>query len=76
MLLELARRGVTRDDAYGWVQRAAMAARDGKGDFRTLLRKDPDIGARLNAEDLDRCFDLRHHLRHVDTLFKRTFGRA
>jgi adenylosuccinate lyase len=76
VLLELARKGVTRDDAYGWVQRAAMAARDGKGDFRQLLGKDPDIAARLKAEDLDRCFDLRHHLRHVDTLFKRTFGQA
>jgi adenylosuccinate lyase len=76
VLLELARRGVTRDDAYGWVQRAAMAARDGKGDFRTLLGKDPDIAGRLKAGDLDRCFDLRHHLRHVDTLFKRVFGQS
>ena len=76
VLLELARKGATRDEAYGWVQKAAMAAQDGKGDFKTLLKKDPDISARLGAEDLDRCFDLRHHLRHVDDLFKRAFGRA
>ena len=76
VLLELARKGVTRDDAYGWVQKAAMAAQDGKGDFKTLLKKDPNISARLGAEDLDRCFDLKHHLRHVDDLFKRAFGRA
>ncbi len=76
VLLELARKGATRDDAYGWVQKAAMAAQDGKGDFKTLLKKDPQISARLAAEDLDRCFDLKHHLRHVDDLFKRAFGRA
>jgi adenylosuccinate lyase len=76
VLLELARKGATRDDAYGWVQKAAMAAQDGKGDFKTLLKKDSNISARLGAEDLDRCFDLKHHLRHVDDLFKRAFGRA
>jgi adenylosuccinate lyase len=76
VLLELARKGATRDEAYGWVQKAAMAAQDGKGDFKTLLKQDSNISARLGAEDLDRCFDLRHHLRHVDDLFKRAFGRA
>jgi adenylosuccinate lyase len=76
VLLELARKGATRDDAYGWVQKAAMAAQDGKGDFKTLLKKDSNISARLGAEDLDRCCDLKHHLRHVDDLFKRAFGRA
>ena len=76
VLLELARKGATRDEAYGWVQKAAMTAQDGKGDFKTLLKKDSNISARLGAEDLDRCFDLRHHLRHVDDLFKRAFGRA
>jgi adenylosuccinate lyase len=76
VLLELARKGATRDDAYGWVQEAAMAAQEGKGDFKTLLRKDSRISARLGAEDLDRCFDLKHHLRHVDALFKRALGRA
>ena len=76
VLVELAKKGVTRDEAYGWVQKAAMDAQAGKGDFKALLLKDRNITSRLSAQEIDRCFDEKHHLRHVDALFKRTFGRA
>ena len=76
VLLELARKGVTRDDAYGWVQKAALAAQAGQGDFKTILTRDRNITSRLSPEEIDRCFDIRHHLRHVDDLFRRAFGRA
>ncbi len=76
ILLELAKKGVSRDEAYGWVQKAAMDAQAGQGDFKTLLLKDKNITTRLSAQEIDRCFDVQHHLRHVDDLFKRTFGRA
>jgi adenylosuccinate lyase len=76
ILLELAKKGVERDEAYGWVQKAAMDAQAGQGDFKALLLKDRNITSRLSAQEIDRCFDVRHHLRHVDDLFKRTFGRA
>ena len=76
ILLDLAKKGVTRDEAYGWVQKAAMEAQAGRGDFKALLLKDPNITSKLSAQEIDRCFDVKHHLRHVDDLFKRTFGRA
>jgi len=76
ILLELAKKGVSRDEAYGWVQKAAMDAQAGQGDFKALLLKDKNITSRLSAQEIDRCFDVQHHLRHVDDLFKRTFGRA
>jgi len=76
VLVELAKKGVTRDEAYGWVQKAAMDAQAGQGDFKALLLKDHNITTRLSAQEIDRCFDVQHHLRHVDALFKRTFGRA
>ena len=76
VLLELARKGVTRDDAYGWVQKAALAAQAEQGDFKTLLKKDRNVTSCLSPEEIDRCFDIRHHLRHVDDLFRRAFGRA
>jgi len=31
---------------------------------------------RLPAAEIDRCFDLDHQLRHVDTIFRRVFGAA
>jgi adenylosuccinate lyase len=76
VLLELAKKGVSREEAYGWVQAAAMQAQAGRGAFQDLLGKDRNVARHLSADDLARCFDLRHHLRHVDDLFRRTFGRA
>jgi adenylosuccinate lyase len=76
VLLELAKKGVSREEAYGWVQAAAMQAQAGGGSFQDLLRKDRNVARHLAVDDIARCFDLRHHLRHVDDLFRRTFGRA
>ncbi len=76
VLLELAKQGVSREEAYSWVQAAAMLALAGRGDFQALLKADPNLGRVLPGAEIDRCFDLARHLRHVDTLFKRVFGRA
>ena len=76
VLLELARRGVSRDEAYERVQAAAMQARDGGADFKATMKKDPRIARHLPAAEIDRCFDIKHHLRHVDALFTRAFGRT
>ena len=76
VLLALARKGVSREDAYAWVQAAAMPALAGKGEFRELLAANPEIASRLSRAEIDRCCDLDHHLRHVDTLFRRVFGRT
>jgi adenylosuccinate lyase len=74
VLLALTETGCSREDAYAWVQRCAMRVWDEDVDFRTTLAADPDIGQRLTAAELDRCFDLDHQLRHVPHLFERTFG--
>ena len=76
VLLELAKKGVTREEAYAWVQAAAMQALEGKGEFRALLGADPNIRKMLTPAELDRSFDLQHHLRHVGTLFDRAFGKS
>ena len=73
VLLELAARGVSREEAYGWVQRNAMRSFDERLDFRTLLAADPDIARVLTPQDLDRAFDLDTQLRHVDAIFERVF---
>jgi adenylosuccinate lyase len=74
VLLELARRGVTREDAYSWVQRNAMQARDERRDFKGLLAADPDISRILTPAEIDRAFDLAEQFRHVDHIFERVFS--
>jgi len=73
LLLELARRGVSREQAYDWVQRNAMRAVDEGKPFKELLVADADLGAVLSPEEIDRAFDLGVHLRHVDATFERVY---
>jgi len=74
ILLELARRGVAREQAYTWVQRNAMQSFHEQRDFRDLLLADSEITAVLPVETIDRTFSLDQQLQHVDTLFDRVFG--
>jgi len=76
VLLALPAKGVSREDAYAWVQRNAMPVWRGEGDFLALLKADKDVSRALSAAELDALFDLGYHLKHVDTIFKRVFGRA
>ena len=76
VLLALTEKGMSREQAYKIVQRNAMAAWDGKGGFRELLAADKDVAKRLKPKELDALFDLKHHLKHVGTIFKRVFGKA
>jgi adenylosuccinate lyase len=73
VLLELARRGVSREQAYQWVQRNAMRSFDEATDFKRLLLADPDVRSVLNEGAIERAFDLDEQLRHVDTIFDRVF---
>ena len=76
VLLALTQKGVSREDSYVYVQRNAMPVWRGEGDFLTLLKADADVKARLSDQELEELFDLGYHLKHVDTVFKRVFGRA
>ncbi len=76
VLLALTQKGVSREDAYAYVQRNAMPVWRGEGDFLTLLKNDPDVAAKLSAAELEESFDLGYHLKHVDVIFARVFGAA
>jgi adenylosuccinate lyase len=73
VLLELARRGVSREQAYEWVQRNAMRAFHEQTDFQALLLADADVTAVLSAPEIARAFDLDEQLKHVDHIFGRVF---
>jgi adenylosuccinate lyase len=76
VLLALTQKGMSREDAYAAVQRSAMAARNGKGGFLDLLKADNEIGAHLGNDEIDALFDPAAHTKHVDTIFKRVFGKG
>jgi adenylosuccinate lyase len=76
VLLALTQKGVSREDAYRLVQRNAMPVWERGGDFLENLSADPDVTAALSRAELAELFDLGYHLKHVDTIFRRVFGRA
>jgi adenylosuccinate lyase len=76
ILIALTQKGASREDAYKLVQRNAMPVWRGEGDFRTLLKKDPDVKKYLSDAEISEQFDLGYHFKHVDTIFRRVFGEA
>jgi adenylosuccinate lyase len=77
VLIALTQAGVAREDAYRLVQRNAMKVWSGESnDFLGLLKADSEVKAKLSDQELESNFDLAHHYRHVDTIFKRVFGEA
>jgi adenylosuccinate lyase len=77
LLLELARRGISREQAYEWVQRNAMRSFHEQRDFKTLLEADEDVTRVLPPDVIDEAFDLNAQLRNVDAIFDRVFaGRS
>jgi len=77
VLIALTQKGVAREDAYRLVQRNAMKVWGGESsDFLALLKADPDVRKALSDKELEANFDLGHHFKHVDTIFRRVFGAA
>jgi adenylosuccinate lyase len=73
ILLELARRGVSRERAYELMQRNAMRSFHEQRDFKGLLLADTDVTAVLPPAEIEKAFDLSVQLRNVDRVFERVF---
>ena len=76
VLLALTQKGAAREDAYRLVQRNAMKAWAGEGDFLNLLKTDKDVRKHLSEAELADNFDLDFHFAHIDAIFRRVFGRS
>jgi adenylosuccinate lyase len=75
LLLDLAAAGMLREEAYTLVQRHATEAWQNEGDFKAAVEADSKIRTYLTQEKLDQVFSLGRHLKHVDRVFERVFGR-
>jgi len=71
MLALIEKKGLSREEAYDLVQPRAMQAWEEQRSFRAILEEEPRITELLSPAELDDCFDYRHHLQHVDTIFAR-----
>jgi len=86
VLLELPKRGITREKAYKIVQRNAMkvweelqkgkAPINEKGEslFLENLLKDEDLTKVMKEDEIRNLFDYNYYTRNVDKIYKRVYG--
>ncbi len=70
VMLELIKKGATRLEAYDIIQGASLEAYKGEKEFKDLLLENKEVAQYMKPEDIEDCFSLEYHLRHVDTIFK------
>ena len=71
VLLALVDRGLSRDDAYRAVQRAARTVWDEEASFSDALERELEGLAQMNRQDLDALLDPAPFIRHLDGIFAR-----
>lgn len=76
ILLELVKKGVSRENAYSLVQRNAMLCWEKKKDFREMLKSDGEVTDVLSEKEIDSCFELKEDIKNIDRIFATVFGES
>jgi adenylosuccinate lyase len=74
LLVALAAKGLSREDAYRLVQGHAMQTWERGGSFRARVDADAEISKLLSRDELDGIFSLDEALRNVERIFARTLA--
>jgi adenylosuccinate lyase len=69
LLLSLIEKGISREEAYAWVQQYALRAWESGENFKDMVSR--DIRFTQILPELDTCFDLDYHMKYVDTIIDR-----
>ncbi len=76
ILLELMKKGLTRDAAYDIIQRCAMQVWQETSDFKDVLYRDRKVRKHLTQSEIDACFDVKYYIRHREFVYKRVGLKA
>ncbi|MCC6758290.1 MAG: adenylosuccinate lyase, partial [Candidatus Omnitrophica bacterium] len=71
VLLELMKKGITREEAYEIIQHCAMQVWQDTSDFKEVLYRERKVRKYLKPSEIDACFDIKYYTRHRDFIFKR-----
>lgn len=71
LLLKLIDKGLSRENAYDSVQPLAMKAWETQSNLKPLVSENEVIRKYLTQAEIDDAFDLSHHTKQVETIFKR-----
>lgn len=71
VLLELMKKGLTREAAYEIIQACAMQVWQDTTEFKDVLYRDRKVRKYLKPSEIDACFDIKYYTRHRDKIFHR-----
>lgn len=74
VLLRMVEKGMSREDAYRIVQKAAHSAWEHGRWFGDELMKSPEVKSSFTKRELSAVLDVKNYLRHVDTIYGRVLG--
>lgn len=73
LLLALVKKGLPRQKAYEMIQDCAMRVWQGEQNLKTQVLSHKEIKVYLTLAEIEKIFDLKYCLRHVDKIFARIF---
>ena len=71
LMLNLVDSGMSREKAYKIVQTLALKSVDENVDFQDLVRTNTDVTKVLSSSDINKLFDHKQYLVHLDEIFDR-----
>ena len=70
-LLELAKKGISREEGYSLVQRNAMECWKSKTPFKDLILADDEVSEYFTVEEIEDIFSYDRYTKNIDYIFER-----
>ena len=73
IMLELTKKGLSREKAYKHVQKHAQLSLKNNSSFEENLRKDSIITKKIPVNKLNKLFDFSYHTKRINIIFNRIY---
>lgn len=71
VLLELVKKGISREKAYEIVQKNALDAFEKSGNFKSNLLNDKEIKKYLSEKEIEACFNVNDYLKNIEEIYSK-----
>lgn len=71
LLVNMIDKGLTRNEAYDKIQKAAFNAKEAGIEFKDAVLADDGICSVLNEEEIKEIFDIKYYMKNVDRIFRK-----
>ena len=75
VMLELIKKGLSREKAYLEIQRIAMKSWKEETSFKELLLKDELIKQMLSPNEIEDIFCIDYHFKQLNNIYKKVFNK-